>query len=155
MAKYRFHLVNGDISEVIAVEDLPDDLAAQRHAMDLGVKLYVTGIDVEVVALAPQGALHRPAQSLTITMLLQTIPGDGGAAIELPEDVDADLPLQRLAEAWQIQPDPGTLGVETDSQVISDDLGRVRHPRPFATKSAGDMVAAYEASLYLGVVPTY
>ena len=46
MAKYRFHLVNGDISEAIAVEDLPDDLAAQRHAMDLGVKMFASQPDV-------------------------------------------------------------------------------------------------------------
>jgi hypothetical protein len=40
MAKYRFHLINGNVSEAIAVEDLPDDLAAQRHASYLGVELF-------------------------------------------------------------------------------------------------------------------
>lgn len=46
MAKYRFHLINGNVSEAIAVEDLPDDLAAQRHASYLGVELFSKHSDV-------------------------------------------------------------------------------------------------------------
>lgn len=40
MAKYRFYLINGNTSEPIAVDELPDDLAAQRHACHLGVQLF-------------------------------------------------------------------------------------------------------------------
>jgi hypothetical protein len=40
MAKYRFYLIKDKISEPIAVDDLPDDLAAQRHASHLGVELF-------------------------------------------------------------------------------------------------------------------
>jgi uncharacterized protein DUF6894 len=40
MPSYRFELTNGALSEPFAVEDLPDDLAAQRHARNLGVELF-------------------------------------------------------------------------------------------------------------------
>jgi hypothetical protein len=46
MAKYRFHLINDNVSEAVAVEDLPDDLAAQRHASYLGVELFAKHPDV-------------------------------------------------------------------------------------------------------------
>ena len=40
MARYEFHLTGGGTSRPIAVEDLPDDLAAQRHASHLGIELH-------------------------------------------------------------------------------------------------------------------
>ena len=40
MARYEFHLTGRDTSQPIAVEDLPDDLAAQRHASHLGIELF-------------------------------------------------------------------------------------------------------------------
>jgi hypothetical protein len=46
MAKYRFDLIKGKVSEAVAVEDLPDDLAAQRHAGHLGVELFAKHPDV-------------------------------------------------------------------------------------------------------------
>jgi hypothetical protein len=40
MGRYEFHLIDGKTSEPIAVETLPDDLAAQRHASHLGIELF-------------------------------------------------------------------------------------------------------------------
>ena len=40
MRTYRFYLINGETSEPLATEELPDDLAAQRHASHLGITLF-------------------------------------------------------------------------------------------------------------------
>jgi len=46
MPSYRFELTNGALSEPFAVEDLPDDLGAQRHARNLGVELFAKHPDL-------------------------------------------------------------------------------------------------------------
>jgi hypothetical protein len=46
MRKYQFHLIHSDTSHPIAVENLPDDLAAQRHASHLGVELFAKQPDL-------------------------------------------------------------------------------------------------------------
>lgn len=46
MGKYEFHLINGKTSKPLAVEDLPDDLAAQRHASHVGIELFAKQPDL-------------------------------------------------------------------------------------------------------------
>jgi hypothetical protein len=67
MRKYQFDLTDGGSSKPIAVESLPDDLAAQRHASHLGVELFAKQPDMyrkekwSVRATDPSGVVVHDA----------------------------------------------------------------------------------------------
>jgi hypothetical protein len=67
MRKYQFDLTHGQTSEPIATENLPDDLAAQRHASHLGVELFAKHPDLyrkeqwRVRATDPSGVVVHSA----------------------------------------------------------------------------------------------